>query len=129
MVGQWAGKINGAADFERELRALKKNTSRLSKVLWGLFLAVLVITVIVGRWTALAEVGDLLHEPAAYACQFLGLVLYAVFKVVERKRYDRLQQAVEAHYEALGRAGMDEAALAAERKAIGEVFVAVAAGR
>ncbi len=129
MAGEQVGTINGAGDFERELRALKKGVSRLSKVLWGLFLAVLVITVIVCRWTSLAEVGDLLHEPAAYACQFFGLVLYAIFKIVERKRYDRLQQAVEAHYEALRRAGRDEDALAAERKAIGEVFVAVAAGR
>ena len=129
MAGNQAVRINGAGDFERELRALKKGVSRLSKVLWGLFLAVLVITVIVGRWTSLAEVGDLLHEPAAYACQLFGLALYAIFKIVERKRYDRLQQAVEAYYAALRSAGKDEAALAAERKAIGEVFVAVAAGR
>lgn len=128
MAGEQAVTINGVGDFERELRALKKGVSRLSKVLWGLFLAVLVVTVVVGRWTSL-EVGDLLHEPAAYVCQFLGLAFYAVFKIVERKRYDRLQKAVEAHYETLRRTGRDEDALAAERKAIGEVFVAVAAGR
>lgn len=123
-----AGAIRSVGDFERELRALKKSVSLMARVFWGLFLAAVVLTLLLGNWSSLAGVGDVFKEPAPYFCQFFGVALYAIHKVVERKRYDRLQRSVEAYYESLRRSGIDEDGIGAERKAIGQAFFAISRG-